>query len=95
MFSALTIVEANGSNVIKCREGANITLTCLMNRPNPDTMMFWKTADMLLASNRSRYVIHHFRTQRIDDMKQFVCFANSSNDRSFIEAKVRLKLICK
>ncbi|CAC5424099.1 HMCN [Mytilus coruscus] len=89
----LKIVEAYNSSVIKRKEGENITLTCVMEGQQPDTILFWTTADVLLASNRSRYVIHCFRAQRMDDMKQFVCTANSSNGSHLLEVKVQLRLL--
>lgn len=66
-----------------------------MEGQQQDTILVWKTADELLASNMSRYVIHYFRAQQKDDMKQFVCTANSSNGINILEVKVQLRLICK
>ncbi|CAC5424089.1 HMCN [Mytilus coruscus] len=89
----LKIVEAKNSSIIKRKEGENITLTCLMEGQQADTILFLKSADVLLASNRSRYVIHCFRAQREDDMKQFICSANSNNGSYLLEVKVQLRLI--
>lgn len=95
ILTALTISEANGSNIIQRKEGENITLTCFINEANQAVLMYWRAAENVLVSNRSNYVTYRFQTQKTDDMKQFVCTANSSRINHPLEAKVQLNLICK
>lgn len=95
IFSAVTIVEANNSSIIQRKEGEHITLTCSIHGAQPDTVVYWTVGDTILRTNKSTNATYQFTAKPSDHMKQFVCFANSSEDIYFIEAKVQLSLICK
>ncbi|XP_052063840.1 hemicentin-1-like [Mytilus californianus] len=92
---SVTIVEANNSSEIKRREGENITLTCSIHGAQQNTVVYWTVGGTILRSNKSKYVIYQFTAKPSDHMKQFVCFANSSENSYFLEAKVQLSLIFK
>lgn len=76
-------------------EGEHITLQCIMEGGKPGEVLYWKSGKELLKSGKPPILNYSFATKLTDDMKNYTCGVNSSDNTNPLAAHVQIDLIRK